>query len=81
MLAVAALPAASLSSDVKYVTWAGQLVPAGLGRGRWPVPLLDQDRMLDLVEKWLALWRGHAAEALKDDPPAAAAARSGALKV
>ena len=62
-LACALLPADGLRADVKYVTWAGQLVPATLGRGADALPVDSQDRMLAIVSEWLALWRRAAAAA------------------
>jgi hypothetical protein len=59
LLATAVQPAASLRSDVKYVTWAGALQPTTAAL--WPLPEAEQERMHALVARWLELWRRHAA--------------------
>lgn len=63
LVATSVLPSKSLSSERKYATWAGELLPIGEGHGFWPLPEDQQEKMYALVSKWLKLWRQHAAEA------------------
>jgi hypothetical protein len=51
-----------LSSEKKYATYAGDLLPIGEGHGFWPLPADKQERMYELVSKWMQLWRQNAKE-------------------
>lgn len=55
----AALGAPGLAADRKYVLAAGELVPAGAGAPR--TIFHAQERMWEVCDGWMAVWRAAAA--------------------
>ncbi|RYG40302.1 hypothetical protein EON68_04410 [archaeon] len=47
-------PTATLSSDIKYVTWAGKMVPATAGWARPDVK--EQNLLFALTNRWVDVW-------------------------
>jgi NAD(P)-dependent dehydrogenase (short-subunit alcohol dehydrogenase family) len=72
-ITAAVRPAGLLRADQKYVMEDGQLVPAQLNRGTFPLPWKLREAAYRTTSEWTKVWRAVAA---KDAPAAAAGAKT-----
>lgn len=60
LIALATAPHATIDPTIKYTTFAGDLEPSKAGV--WELAVEDQERVYSIVQRWLLLWRQHAAK-------------------
>jgi hypothetical protein len=57
LLQAATASSDSLLTDVKYVSWAGNMQPTS--NGFWPSTQEEQERMYALCQSWMQVWKAN----------------------